>query len=418
MSNPPQEPPSHRPLAALRYPNFALLCASRFCSITSIALFSASVMWQVFDLSGSAFQLGLIGLVRFVPHLAVSLLAGAFADTYDRRRIAMLAQIVPALCAITLYVATTGGYATLSLIYALVFIIAVAAAFEAPAGSALLPTLVPRAIFPNAVTIATTLTSLARVTGPAIAGLVIAEVGVGATYAVQASLIAGSLVALSFIRTPAQTGARSSVSLQSIREGIQFLRRKREVLGAMTLDMFAVIFGGAQALLPIYANEILKVGPRGYGILTSSLEIGALLMAILLVARPPIQRVGRSLMIAVAVFGVATALFGLSRSFPLSVFLYMLVGMADQVSVVTRQTLIQLATPDALRGRVSSVNMVFIGASNHLGAVEAGFVAAATSATFAVVSGGLGCLVALGVVAAKIPELAAHRIGGEPADRP
>jgi len=372
-------------------------------------------MWQVFDLSGSAFHLGLIGLVRFVPHISMSLLAGAFADSFDRRRIAMAAQIIPALCAVTLYVATTGGHATLSLIYALVFAIALAAAFEAPASSALLPTLVPRSIFPNAVTIATTLTSLARVTGPAVAGLVIAGVGVGATYAVQASLIAGSLAALSRIRTPAQTEARSTVSLQSVREGIRFLRRKRAVLGAMTLDMFAVIFGGVQALLPVYANEILKVGPKGYGLLTSSLEIGALLMAVLLVVRPPIQRVGRALMLSVAVFGVATALFGLSRSFPLSICLYMLVGMADQVSVVTRQTLIQLATPDALRGRVSSVNMVFIGASNHLGAVEAGFLAALTSATFAVVSGGIGCLVVLGIVAARIPELGAHRIGGEPA---
>ena len=376
-------------------------------------------MWQVFDLSGSAFQLGLIGLVRFVPHLALSLLAGAFADTYDRRRIAMLAQVVPAFCAVALFVATTGGYASLPLIYALVFSIAVSAAFEAPAGSALLPTLVPRAIFPNAVTIATTLTSLARVTGPAVAGLVIAGVGVGATYAVQACLIAGSIAAYSFIRSPAQTETRSTVSLQSVREGIRFVRRQRVVLGAMTLDMFAVIFGAAQALLPVYANEILQVGPRGYGLLTSSLEIGALLMALLLVMLPPIRRAGRALLIAVAVFGAATVLFGLSRSFPLSVLLYMLVGMADQVSVVMRQTLIQLATPDALRGRVSSVNMVFIGASNHLGAVEAGFVAALSSATFAVVSGGLGCLVTLGVVAAKIPELGAHRLdGGSGTDSP
>ncbi len=324
----------------------------------------------------------------------------------------MLAQVVPAFCAVALFVATTGGYASLPLIYALVFSIAVSAAFEAPAGSALLPTLVPRAIFPNAVTIATTLTSLARVTGPAVAGLVIAGVGVGATYAVQACLIAGSIAAYSFIRSPAQTGTRSTVSLQSVREGIRFVRRQRVVLGAMTLDMFAVIFGGAQALLPIYANEILQVGPRGYGLLTSSLEIGALLMALLLVMLPPIRRAGRALLIAVAVFGAATVLFGLTRSFPLSVLLYMLVGMADQVSVVMRQTLIQLATPDALRGRVSSVNMVFIGASNHLGAVEAGFVAALSSATFAVVSGGLGCLVTLGVVAAKIPELGAHRLDG------
>jgi MFS family permease len=178
----------------------------------------------------------------------------------------------------------------------------------------------------------------------------------------------------------------------------------------MTLDMFAVIFGGAAALLPIYATDILHVGPRGYGLLSASLELGALATSLLLTLLPPIRHAGRALLVAVGVYGLATIVFGLSRWFPLSVAAYVLVGVADQVSVVMRSTAIQLSTPDALRGRVSAVNMMFIGASNQLGAAESGFVAALTSAPFAVVSGGLGCLVVLAVVATVLPELRAYRI--------
>ncbi|MCH2170590.1 MFS transporter [Myxococcota bacterium] len=414
--NEPAEPelPIDAPLAPLRVPAFSLFAGSRFCSVTASALFSASVAWQVFDLSGSAFDLGLIGLTRFVPHLALSLLGGAVADVFDRRRLIMASQIVPLICGVSLWLASADGSANLPLIYAMVFAVGSAAAFESPAGSALLPTLVPRAMFPRAVTISSTLISLARVTGPALTGLVIAAVSVSASYAVQAGLVVLSLIGLIFVRSRVPPEAGGRVTVQAIVEGIHYVRQRREVLGAMTLDMFAVIFGGATALLPIYANEILQVGPRGYGLLTASLEIGSLSMALLLIFLPPMRRMGRALMIAVAIYGLATILFGLSRSFPLSVLAYMVVGMADQVSVVARQTLIQLATPDALRGRVSSVNMIFIGASNHLGAVEAGFVAALSSATVAVVSGGLGCLTVLGIVAAKLPELGRYRTDRNP----
>jgi hypothetical protein len=195
-----------------------------------------------------------------------------------------------------------------------------------------------------------------------------------------------------------------------VREGLQFVRRRPVVLGCMVLDMFAVIFGGAAALLPIYATEILGVGPRGYGLLGASMELGALTTALVLMVRPPIRRTGAALLAAVGVYGAATIAFGLSTWFPLSVAAYMLVGAADQVSVVARATAIQLSTPDALRGRVSAVNLLFIGASNQLGAAESGFVAALTSAPFAVVSGGIGCLLVLGAVAWRIPELRAYRI--------
>jgi hypothetical protein len=195
-----------------------------------------------------------------------------------------------------------------------------------------------------------------------------------------------------------------------VREGLAYVRRSPTVLGCMALDMFAVIFAGATALLPVFATEILEVGPRGYGLLSSSLEIGALAMAILLLVRPPIDRAGRVLLASVAVYGLATLGFGLSRAFPLSVALYMIAGAADQVSVVLRATVVQLTTPDTLRGRVSAINMIFINASNQLGAVRAGFLAAATSATFSVVFGGVVCLLVVALTAWMLPELRGYRI--------
>lgn len=410
VPDPPRE--SSRAGAALeplRFPSFTLYATARACSVTATTMFQASVAWQVYAISGSAFDLGMLGLVRFFPHAALSLVGGVMADSYDRRRLLIAAQSVPMLCGAILAIATYTGAVSIPLIYGLVLAIALASAFEYPAGASLLPTLVPRSVFPKAVVISTSLTSLARVTGPAAGGLVIASSGVAATYVGQAGLLAGSLLAIVFVRSRVAP-SDSGVSLQAVREGIAYVRRKHEVLGAMTLDMFAVIFAGATALLPVYANEILEVGPRGYGLLASALEIGALVTAVAMVVLPPMERVGRTLILAVAVYGLATILFGISRSFPLSVAAYMLVGMADQVSVVARHTLIQLSTPDELRGRVSSVNMVFIGASNQLGAVEAGFVASLTSATFAVVTGGIGCLLVLGAVAWWLPELRNHRI--------
>jgi MFS family permease len=223
-------------------------------------------------------------------------------------------------------------------------------------------------------------------------------------------LIVVSLLSLVFLKLREQEAPRRAVSLAAIREGIQFVRHRQVLLGAMTLDMFAVIFGGATALLPIYAKDILKVGGLGYGILFASLDAGALLMAVALVFLPPIRNAGRSLLISVALFGLGTIVFGLSRNIYLSIATYMFIGMADQISVVLRQTAVQLSTPDDLRGRVSSVNSLFIGASNQLGAVESGLVASVTNATFAVVTGGLGCIAVVGAVWAKMPELRSYRI--------
>jgi MFS family permease len=380
-----------------------LYLASRFASAAAATLLRAAVAWHVYALSQSAFHLGLIGLIQFLPVPTLMLVGGAVADTYERRRVMMAAQSVTLVCALGLGLATAAGLASLPLLYAAVALASVAWSFDAPARAALLPTLVPRATFPRAVTLASTTQALAFATGPALGGLVIAELGIAAAYATMALLVT---VALAFLaplrlaRPPAGT-----VSLRAIVEALRFVRRREVVLGCMLLDMLAVVFGGATALLPIYATEILSVGPRGYGLLSASLEAGALLASLALVVLPPIRRAGRALLLAVAVYGLATIVFGLSRSFPLSVLAYMVVGMADQVSVVMRGTAIQLSTPDALRGRVSGVNMIFIAASNQLGAAESGFLAALTSATFSVVFGGIASLAVVAVVALGMPRL-------------
>jgi MFS family permease len=394
--------------------NLLVYLGSRFCAGTAMTMLRAGIAWHVFALTGSAFHLGLIGLVQFVPVLALTLVGGAVADSYERRRVIMLAQLLPLACALLLFVATRNGFVSVGLLYSLVFIIAGASAFENPARAALLPTLVPREQFPRAVTLASTGQALAFMTGPAGGGLIISETGIANVYAIYGALIIGSLIGLALLRPVQGGGERRAVTWSAVREGLAFVRRNPVVLGCMSLDMFAVIFGGATALLPIYANDILGVGATGYGMLSASLEAGALLTSLVLVALPPIHRAGRALLITVVVYGLATIAFGLSRWFPLSVACYMLVGIADQVSVVMRSTAIQLTTPDALRGRVSAVNFIFIGASNQLGAVESGFVAALTSATFAVVSGGVGCLIVAAIVAYALPELRRYRVGMAP----
>jgi MFS family permease len=384
---------------------------ARFASATATMLLRAVFLWQVFAISRSTFYLGLIGLVQFLPAPVAGLLGGAFADSHDRRRIVLAAQAIAVVASLALAGLSRLEVVTLPLLLGLVVLVSVTAAFEAPARQATLPSLVPSGSLASAVTVFVTAQSLAFMLGPALAGVVIGHASVTAAYLVAAGL---SLVSFAFVtrlelRPRDPDAPRRAVSLAAIRQGIDFVRGQKVVLGCMTLDMFAVLFGGATALLPVYADSILNVGPRGYGLLASSLEIGGLVTSLVLLARRPIARLGSALFVAVAVFGIGTVVFGLSRSFPLSVAAYCVVGMADQISVVVRSTIVQTMTPDELRGRVSSVNMIFIGASNQLGAAESGFVAALSkSPTFSVVSGGVLCLVVVVLTAILIPELARY----------
>jgi len=390
--------------------NLVAYLASRFCAASAMTLLRTGVAWHVFALTGSAFHLGLIGIAQFVPAFSLMLVGGAVADAFDRRGIMMAAQLVALTASLVLSVAVGRDAVSLALLYGVVMVVAATGAFDSPARASILPTLVARDAFPRAVTIASTNQALAFATGPALAGVLIAASGPGAAYGAYALLLCGSIVGLVFLRPARQAVPARAIGVRAVIDGLDFVRRRRVVLGCMLLDMLAVVFGGATALLPLYANDILRVGPRGYGLLTSSLEIGALLTSAVLMAVPPIRHAGRALLVAVTVYGLATIVFGLSRSFPLSIAAYMLVGIGDQVSVVMRSTVIQLSTPDELRGRVSAINMMFINASNQLGAAESGFVAALTSAQFAVVSGGVASLLVLAIIATTLPELRRYRI--------
>ncbi|MPZ22720.1 MAG: MFS transporter [Dehalococcoidia bacterium] len=395
-------------LATLKQRNFLFYAISRFAATGAMTLQQAVVAWQVYEISGSAFQLGLLGLVRFAPTLPLGLLGGAVADRFDRRRIVLISQVAPITSSAALLLATAGGSESLPLIYVLVFLMSIGVAFDYPARQALLPAVLRPETFHSGITVAATANSLGFVTGPAVGGLVIALAGVSTAYGAHLALLAVALVSLLLVRAQERDTVRRSVSLEGIKEGVRFVWRNQVLLGCMTLDLFAVVFGAVTALLPIYAEEILDVGPWGYGLLSAALEFGALLMALLLLWLPPIQRAGRALIYSIAFFGIGIIVFGFSRSFPLSLAAYMLVGMADQISVVMRQTIVQLVAPDELRGRVISVNQMFVGTANQMGAVRAGWLAAATSATFAAVSGGMACLVALGLVSAKLPKLGAY----------
>ncbi len=400
----------------MRLPAFRAYVVSRAASGAAMTIVQAAIAWQVYEISGSTLQLGLIGLVRFVPALGVSLLGGAAADVYDRRKIIQLAQIAPLLATFVVLAAIATGQVSLLLLYGVVLVSGLASSFENPARQALLPQIVPREVFTNAITVNSTVQSLSFVTGPTVAGALIGWSGEGAAYAASALCTVVAVGSLLFVRVVETTTEQRRVTWEMIREGVSFVAHRPVLLGAMTLDMFAVILGGAKALLPVYATDILHVGAVGYGILSGSLEVGALLMSGAMILLPPVKQTGRFLLGSVAAFGLATIAFGLARSFPVAVVAYALVGMSDQVSVVMRQTTIQLATPDALRGRVTAVNSVFISASNQLGMVESGLVAAVTSATFAVVSGGIGCIAVVAAMTASIPSLRRYRIDDTPAD--
>ena len=366
----------HDPLAALRQPKFVLYTSSRLASSIGNAMLQAILAWHVYELTDSALSLGFLGLARFLPSLGMSMVGGAVADTYNRRNIIMASQTVPLACGIIIGIATFNGWVTPELIYGLVLFIGLANAFENPARLALLPAIVRPETFANAVTVSSTLQSFGMVTGLFIGG-VLADVDITGSYIAYSVSIGAAFVTMGLLRyEQKQDGPRRTVSIAVIKEGIDFVRKRQVILGAMSLDMFAVIFGGAKGLLPIYAKDILQVGGFGYGLLFASLEIGALIMSVILVFRPPIYRTGRALLYSVAVFGVLTIVFGLSRDIYLSIGVYMAIGAADQISVVMRNVIIQLATPDELRGRVSSVGQLFIQASNQLGAMESGFVAA------------------------------------------
>ncbi len=395
----------HDPYAALRVSNFRRLLTGRFLATLGDQMTTVAVGWQLYEQTHSTFALGLVGLVEVLPVIALSLPAGLLSDRVDRKRMTALTRTVLALCflGMTMISYTHGA---VSLLYGCLFAIGVARAFNNPAASSLLPQTVPVELLTNAVTWNSNGWQLAAAVGPALGGLVIA-LAHSATpvyaFSVASSLTFAVLVAsIQGKQTPRDTPAPS---MQSLGAGIQFLRQSPVLLATITLDLFAVLLGGATALLPVYAKDILHVGPVGLGWLRAAPSIGAVGMALLLAHLPPFRKAGKSLLWAVAGFGAATVVFGVSRSFWLSIVMLFLLGGLDQVSVVIRSSLLLLRAPDAMRGRVSAVNSIFVGASNELGAFESGSVAALIGPTLAVVSGGIGTILVVLATAFLFPQL-------------
>lgn len=409
---------SHPLRRVLELRDVRILVAARFFASFGRSLLHVTIHWHLWKLSGSAFYLGLLGLVEFLPVIPVSLIAGAVADNRDRRKIVMAAQAVSLACALVLTLGSLREEANVLLLLGTACALAIASCFENPAGAALLPSLVPRELFPTATVLSSNVRNVAAVSGPVAMGFLAAAAGISIVYITAVVLLGISLVTLVFVRSPEIEGGGRPVAWSSIQEGVAFVWRQKVILGSITLDMFAVIFASVTALLPLFATELLGVDEVGYGILSASVQAGTVAMAVILLALPPLQRPGRALLIAVFFFGLATIAFGLTRSFPVAVLALALSGMADQVSMVSRSIILQLSTPDPLRGRVNAVNMIFIGASNELGAAESGFLAALTSATFSAVFGGLACLGALGVVTVSLPALRSYRVDGITASPP
>ncbi len=397
--------PIHPTLQVLALPAVRVFLLARFTMLFARALIAAMLAYHLFAITDSYAALGILGLVEFLPVIPVSLLGGAFADRFDRRTLLILTACGSLIGAGFLTYLGAAQPESVEGLMITAFGLATINAISRPAGSALLPNLVPRRIFQNASVVASSVIQMAFITGPITMGFLVAEYGFEAPYALATLFYAFTIGLLFYLKTPTLKKEKGDISWKAIREGISFVKHNQAILGSVTLDMLAVIFAGATALLPVYAHEILEVGPEGYGLLRAALGMGTFSMALLLMVIKPFKRPGQALLVAVLVFGIATITFGLSRSMPLSMLAFIVAGMADQVSMTARSVILQLSTPDALRGRVSAVNFIFIGASNELGDAESGFLASLTSATFSVVSGGLVCLGVLGWITVRMPDL-------------
>ena len=379
--------------------------------------------WQVYDiarqtmgLKGAAMQLGLIGVVQFVPLFALTLITGWTADRVDRRWIARATITLETLCAATLGWLTWTGGITLPALFVVAALLGVARAFAMPALQALSPNLVPREILPKAIAMSSIAWQIGAVAGPALGGFLYA-LDAFLPYAVAGCLFVLSLICLFLIGPKPRSAIEgSSHPWQQMVDGLHYVRRNRLVLGAISLDLFAVLLGGATAMLPVYARDILHTGPTGLGELRAAPALGATLTALFFSFRPLKHDVGAKMLAAVGMFGVATIVFGLSRSMALSLFCLAILGAADMFSVYVRQSLIQLYTPDAMRGRVGSVSTLFISASNELGEAESGFLAALIGPVAAVVAGGIGAIGVTLVWARWFPELRRARSFEVPAE--
>jgi MFS family permease len=412
---------------ALQTRDFRLFWFGRLFSATGSQMQFTAVTWHIAELlRGESYQLqigpwsptidaaalgvGALGLVRLLPIILFALLGGIMADNYDRRRILILSQSASLLFSAALAASTFAGNVTVPVIYLLSAGGAAATAFDEPARQSLVANLVPRVHLSNAVSLNTLLSYLASIIGPAVAGILIGSAGLGLVYAIDAASFFAVLVALLLMKHRRAAGAaRSGFHWPAFRDGLAFTLRSRLIFSTMLLDFFATFFASARTMLPLIATDILGLGSRGYGFLSTAQPVGAVIAGLFLSLRRDIDRQGAVLLLSVALYGLATALFGLSTNFALSYFLFAFTGVGDTISTVIRGTIRQLVTPDELRGRMTSVNMVFFMGGPQLGELEAGLVAAVLGVPFAIVSGGLATIALTAWVAWRFPRLRNYR---------
>ncbi len=394
------EPPllrHHRP--------FLAFWLARVFTASGFQMLTVAIGWHLYQLTGNVLDLGLVGLVEFAPRVLFMLHTGHVADRYDRRKVAALCQCLQGLIALALALGSATDQVSRELIFVLAFLLGATRSFEMPATQALLPNVVPAGLFPRAVAASASATQSATIVAPAVGGFLYAF-GSGWVYGPTVALYAIACVLTLSLQARGQVVQRGRATVESLLAGIRFIRSRPDILGAISLDLFAVLLGGATALLPVFAKDILLTGPLGLGLLRSAPAVGALLMSVWLARFPFERKVGRTMFTAVGVFGVATIAFGLSTSFWFSLAVLVVLGAADMISMVIRGAFVQLHTPDEMRGRVSAVNGLFIGVSNQLGEFESGVTAHWFGTVPAVVMGGVGTLVVTGVWIKLFPTLA------------
>ena len=400
----------HDPYAALRLRDYRLFSAGWVMSVMAQQIQEVAVGWDIFSRTRAEARiepmlaLGLIGLAMALPIITLAIPAGALADRFDRRRLIIFSMVGSATASLAL-AGLSHAHGSLSLMYLCLFLGASANAIGWPARSALLPQIVPAPIFANASMWNSSAFQVAATVGPALGGLILYW-SVPAAYVIDAVFFLCFAAALLFVNVKAPAHAREPITLHSVAAGLRFVFRHDIILATITLDLFAVLLGGATALLPVFAKDILHVGPGGFGILRAAPAVGALLMAVCMAHLPPMKKAGRNLLLAVSGFGLATIVFGLSRSYALSFLMLLLTGVFDNVSVVVRHTLVQMLTPDAMRGRVSAVNNIFVGASNELGGFESGLTGAWLGPVASVVLGGIGSIAVVAAVIMAWPQVA------------
>jgi len=394
------------PRAAFQSRDFRLYMVARFLLVVGWQMQSMAIGWYVYARTHDTLALAWVGLAQFAPAILLSLVTGHVADRFDRRRVLLACYAVLTLCAGALLVLCSRRDLPVWPIYVVLVGIGVARAFAGPASQALVPHLVPGAHFPNAVSWSSSVFQVGTITGPVVGGVIYgASGGAPAVFAVCTGALVLATCAIAGMHVRTGRMATGPASWGSLVAGIRYVWQQKKILGSISLDLFAVLLGGATALLPVYARDILHVGPWGLGILRSAPAVGAALMAVYLAHWPLQRRAGAIMLGCVALFGVATIVFGVSHSFGVSLLALAVLGASDQVSVVTRLTLVQVATPPEMRGRVGAVNMVFIGASNELGEFESGVTADWLGVVRAVVLGGVGTLVVVVLWAWWFPEL-------------